>query len=251
MQKDLQVYLPYEKSLISQRFGANANYSYAADGLKGHTSYDWDPKYGTQVSNCVIDGYCYSVLNRDNPDPSKYRAVYLLVETQNGLYEVSYGHFSGIFAKEGKTYQPGDILGLVGNTGTVFSGDHEVSKTERLNGSRAGAHLHGPQIRPVKRVVKKAVGKKYLANSKGTYKKDGFFFEVINYYNGFNGCISLAQFSTETLASQWKIEQTIKTTIPIIEKELAALPVEEPARAEKLTLIEKLLQSLGKLLGLY
>lgn len=200
MKHTLEVYLPYAKSLITQRFGANANYSYARDGLKGHTAYDWGAVYGVAIPNCTSDAYCYSILNKDNPDPAQYRAVFTLVETETGIYEISYGHCSDIYAEVGQTYQVGDVLALVGNTGDVFDGNHEVTRQERLNGSRAGAHLHGPQIRVLRKDAKRQTGVTYIRDNTGYIKKDGMYLAVPNYTNGYNGCVSLAPFSTETLA---------------------------------------------------
>lgn len=216
----LQVYLPYSKKFITQRFGENANGSYARDGLKGHTAYDWGVAYGTPIPNCVANAYCYSLLNKDSADPSKYRAVCTLVETNDGVFEVSYGHCSKILAEVGKTYQVGEILANIGNTGDVFT-DHEITKAERLKGSKAGAHLHGPQIRAVKKVKKQTAGKQYLSDAFGIYKKDGFYYEISTYTNGYNGCINpYLPWSTETLASSYKapiVVEIVKNTSTALE----------------------------------
>lgn len=200
MEKSLQIYLPFPKAQISQRFGENATSYYASQGLKGHSSYDWMAMRGTPILNCVQDAYCYSLMNKDNSDMSKYRAVFTLVETETGIYEVSYGHLDQILAEEGKTYRAGDALGTMGNTGPVFVGDHEVTNAEKVKGSQMGVHLHGPQVRPVIRVKKVSRRKKYLTTSNGNLYLDGYYFEIEDYDNGYNGCISLAPFSTETLA---------------------------------------------------
>lgn len=200
MQKTLQVFLPYAKSYITQRFGENANPLYAGQGLKGHTAYDWGANYGTPIPCCTADSYCYSRMNEEAKDLSKYKAVFFLVETEAGIYEISYGHLSGFVAEVGKTYQVGDVIGFVGNTGPVFSSGVEVTEKQKEAGSHAGSHLHGPQIRPVKKVTKRATNKQYLVDAKGLLKKDGFYFEILDYENGYNGCVSLASFSTETPA---------------------------------------------------
>jgi hypothetical protein len=204
--KNLQVYLPYQKYFISQRFGENANISYSRDGLAGHTAYDWSIAYGTPIPNCTANAYCYSVMNKDSKDPSRYRAAFFLVETDTGIYEVSYGHMSTILAEPGTTYQVGETIGLVGNTGIVFTGSHEVTKEERLAGSHAGFHLHGPQLRPVKKSKTTKSNKVYLYDENGRYTdKDGMFYEVLDYNNGYNGCVNpFRPFSTETLATDYK-----------------------------------------------
>lgn len=251
MQKDLQIYLPFPKSLITQRFDVNANVSYARDGLKGHTAYDWGAEYGTPVPNCAPEAYCYSLLNKDNPDLMKYRAVFTLVETKNGIYEVSYGHFDHILAEVGKTYSVGEILGTVGNSGTVFSGDHEVTAQEKNEGSKAGAHLHGPQVRPVKKVTKTLKNKQYLSTGKGLLKRDGYFLEVINYKNGFNGCVSLAPFSTEKLATKKKTvaEERAEQLTKFADKIEAEIPsIPEPTRKLTQTALVRLREAIKGLL---
>lgn len=190
MKQKLELALPFPRSLITQAFGANANVSYERDGLKGHTSQDWGAAYGAPILNLADDAYCYSTMSKDNPDPSKYRAVFTLVETETGIYEISYGHCSEIYAVPGQTYKTGDVLALVGNTGTVFAGNHEVTKAERLAGSKAGAHLHGPQVRPVRKMKIRSSKKQYLSDGNGLLKIDGFYFEVLDYTNGYNGCVN-------------------------------------------------------------
>jgi hypothetical protein len=202
----LRVYLPAPKSLISQRFGDNANYSYSRDGLKGHTSYDWGMPWGAPIPNCVANAYCYSNMHLNDPILMDYRAVFFICESDDGkVYEVSYGHLSKHATVVGKTYQVGETIGYVGNTGDCFAGAHEVTEAEKRAGSHAGAHLHGPQLRPVKRVTRrtKSAGW-YLQDANGFLKINGFFFEILNYTNGYNGCVSLAPFSTETLASTYQ-----------------------------------------------
>lgn len=241
----LEVYLPYSKALITQRFGANANSLYAQNFLKGHTAYDWGAQYGTEIPNCVENAYCYSVMNKDSENLSKYRAVFMLVETESGVYEISYGHCSDIYAQVGSTYNVGDIIGRVGNTGACFVGQHEVTEDEKKLGSHAGAHLHGPQIRPVVKVTTLKQHAQYLKDEKGFLKIKGFYFEIPDYENGYNGCISLAPFSTETLAVKQSTPpkpplsaQTSGTITPVLNA-INQLPV-----AQRVSWLQKLLDIL-------
>lgn len=186
----MKIFLPFPTRFITQGFGENGNALYKKQGLKGHTSVDFDVPYGTPVP-CVHDNsYCYSVMNKDNKDPGKYRAVFTLVEEGEYVYEISYGHASDIFAVPGKTYNTGDILMNVGNTGPVFKGGKEVTVEARKKGSKEGAHLHGPQIRLCKKVPKVSFGKFCLTDANGVFKKDGFVYEVVDMGNGYNGCIA-------------------------------------------------------------
>jgi hypothetical protein len=202
MEKTLAVYLPYPKATIAQRFGANANPLYASQGLQGHTAYDWGVPWGTEIPNCVANAYCYSLMHVDDPVLMDYRAAFFIVETQTGVYEVSYGHLSEASAEVGKTYQVGDIIGKVGNTGACYVGQHLVTEAEKRAGSHAGAHLHGPQIRIL---AKTQFSNKYdryvtLADGSKFVDRAGYFYGIPGYNNGYNGCVSLAKFSTERLA---------------------------------------------------
>lgn len=202
MDKALQVYLPYAKNFIAQRFGENANSLYASQGLKGHTSFDWGVPWGTPIPNCTPNAYCYSLMHLDDPVLMDYRAIFFIVETETGLYEVSYGHVSHATAEVGKTYQVGDIIGNVGNTGACYVGQHLVTEAEKEAGSHAGAHLHGPQIRLLTKTKYSNMFDHYITLTDGNkyVDKAGYFYGVPGYDNGYNGCISLADFSTETLA---------------------------------------------------
>lgn len=250
MEKTLQVWLPYPKTLITQRFGDNANISYSRDGLKGHTAYDWGADWGAAIYNCTKDAYCYSLMHKDNPDPSLYRAVFMIVETEAGTYEISYGHCSEILAEVGKTYQVGDTIARVGNTGDVFVGEHEVTKAERLAGSHAGAHLHGPQIRPVRKVPAMNRARHYLSNENGPVYRDGFYYEVINFENGYNGCVSLRDFSTEQVADQYvppapaadPVTAEVIAEVPHVIEQIQTLPVQN--RSFFYTILQKILAAL-------
>ena len=216
----LELYLPAPLSAISQGFAENANVSYARDGLVGHSAIDWAVPYGDPIYNLAENAYCYSVMNRENPDLMRYRAVFTLVNADNGVSdwaEVSYGHLDQITATVGTTYYPGDVLGTCGNTGTVFSGKNEVTAAQKKAGSKAGAHLHGPQVRPVLRVTKRNPKRQYLSDGFGLLKKDGYYFEIVNYENGTNGCINPKPFFTKGLASEEaKKRESLKKQIGLL-----------------------------------
>lgn len=216
----LELYLPLPKELLGQPFGANENPLYAGQGLKGHTAQDWGFGYDQPVLNLANDAYCYSVMNKDNVDPMKYRAVFTLVPGDNGvsdLAEVSYGHAHNILAEVGRTYQPGEQLMTCGNTGDVYAFGVYVTREQKLAGSKAGAHLHGPQIRPVKRVTKRAAKQQYLTDANGYLKLDGNYFEVINYDNGYNGCIDAMPFYNGKVAGAAPVPPV---AIPVFSRDL-------------------------------
>lgn len=255
----LKVYLPYSKSTIVQRFGENANPLYAGQGLKGHTSYDWSVPYGSPIPNCVADSYCYSLMHKDDPVLMDYRAVFFIVETDDGkAYEISYGHLSKITAEVGKTYQPGDIIGFTGNTGPVFQGQHEVTEAEKDHGSTAGTHLHGPQVRVLQKTKYTGQFKDYVMDETGKpFMRNGYFYGIPDYDNGYNGCVSMAQYSTETLATDWKApvpvvdDPIIENGIQVAQKAVFAasgLP-EGPQRSSLLKNIADFLSGISRFLG--
>ena len=180
-------------SIIGQGFGANAVPIYSGQGLRGHTGIDFGANWGDPI-HCAVDSYCYSVMNRDNPNLMAYRAVFTLVDDGDVTYEVSYGHCSTIYAVPGKTYKVGDVLANVGNTGDVFAGINptgEVTEADKLAGSHAGAHLHF-QVRLLKKVaIKDATDPTvhYILDGNGIYSKDGYYYSVPNYNDGWNGCV--------------------------------------------------------------
>jgi len=217
----MELYLPFPLNSVTQRFGENATKYYEDHWMDGHTTYDWEQPYGTAVPFCAT-GVVYSVMNRDNPDPSRYRAVFQIVHDGPISYEVSYGHLDKIYAKVGQMAQAGQILGTEGNTGDVFASGRAVTKEERLNGSHAGAHLHGPQVRPCRRVKFTSQGKQYLSDGYGLYR-DGAanYYEVIDYENGFNGCIDPTPIFNGKLALTASPYKTISDAIAQISAALS------------------------------
>jgi murein DD-endopeptidase MepM/ murein hydrolase activator NlpD len=216
-----ELYNPFPFTSISQHFGANANESYAHGGLKGHTAIDWNVPFGTPLSACT-DAPVYSVMNRDNPDPERYRAVFQLVEKGDLAWEVSYGHLDKIYVRPGQFVAAGTIIGTVGNTGTVYSAGRYVTKEERLGGSKAGAHLHGPQVRPCRKVRFTVADKQYLADGNGILVRDGKYFEVIDYDNGFNGCVDPYPRFNGAMAKNAATIRSIREQIALIRAALSA-----------------------------
>lgn len=187
---------PFAKSTITQYFGDNATPLYATEGLTGHSGEDYGVPWGTPVPCAADNSYCYSTINKDNPDLSKYRTPCFIVEDSTGVYEIIYGHASDILAVPGKTYNIGDIVSRVGNTGEVYMGQHEVTSAEKLSPGHPGAHLHF-QVRLLTKVKKMSSGKQYVVDGNGILRKEGWFYEVVNYNNGLNGCINPEPFFVE------------------------------------------------------
>ena len=195
------LFKPFPDETVSQFFGGNENVYYKANELKGHPGMDFAVPWGTPIPQCCEGAYVYSLLNKDNPDLSKYRAVCTMWDDPNSdtSYEVIYGHCSDIESIPGTTPTVGTFLAMVGNTGPVYANGEEVSTAAKEAGSHQGAHLHF-QVRLCKRVKLTDATKQYIVDSNGIYQKDGWYYEVVNYSNGYNGCIDPQPFFHNILA---------------------------------------------------
>ncbi|HKQ06114.1 MAG TPA: M23 family metallopeptidase [Blastocatellia bacterium] len=175
---------------ISQRFGGNANPLYAGQGLKGHPGVDMAQGYNRSIT-ASHDGLVYKTFNKNNPDLSKYRAVCVLFQEDENWYELTYGHCNDIYASVGDMVSSGDLLASMGNTGDVFSQGLPVSPSPsvRLQPPYPGTHLHW-QLRKCVRTQSTQAGNQYLQAQDGGlfHDKDGYY-EVVDYENGYNGCI--------------------------------------------------------------
>lgn len=197
--KPINLYLPAPLTTITQGFGANENPSYHADGLKGHAGCDFGLPYGSPLYAC-IEGYVYSIMNKGAVDPSKYQAIYQLVDGTDGYaYEVSYGHLSAIKALPGDYVKVGQIIGSTGNSGPVYANGVAVTVAERLAGSHAGQHLHF-QVRKCRKVVSTIPSGHYLQSGDGILYEGGYYYEVLNWESGYNGCVNPADYWNNTLA---------------------------------------------------
>lgn len=175
---------------LTQPFAQNYNDSYKAWGLKGHTGIDYKQGFKKTIV-APVTGWVYSILNEHNPNTDKYRAVYQLVDDGEFVYEVSYGHIDSALCKEGDIVQAGQPIATEGNWGTCYSGGKLVTPEEKPSGK--GSHLHF-QIRKCIKVSKRSSKKKYIRNSEGYVKLDGQFIEIVDYDNGYNGCIDPTPF---------------------------------------------------------
>lgn len=182
----MKYYLPCPHSRITQGFGGNPEV-YAP--LKGHPAHDFEFAWDEEVP-FVANSYVYSKLNEGSKDPDKYTAVCTIVEEGGEVDEIIYGHPHLMPVEIGRMYSVGETAARAGNKGMVFSYGRRITKEEKLAGSTAGTHLH-LQRRPCKKVSQINKGKKYLRDANGNFKKDGFYYEILDYDNGYNGCANI------------------------------------------------------------
>lgn len=183
------------EGILTQPFGVNYNNSYASAGLKGHSGQDFCIGWKAPIK-ATVTGEVFSILNEHNPNTDKYRAVFQLVDDVEYSYEVSYGHIDSALCKEGEMVQVGQPIATEGNYGLCFTNGKQVTPEEKATGK--GSHLHF-QVRKLIRVPKRNKGKTYIRNSEGYVVRKGMYYEVFDYSNGFNGCISPDQFYSPTL----------------------------------------------------
>lgn len=182
----MKLIFPTQPSIINQPFNGNANPTYHNDGLLGHGAIDYAGTYGQNIF-AVCDSYIYSDLNFGQA-PDRYRAVCTLVDEGDIVYEIIYGHVIDSPFQIKTNVKQGEAIAHMGNFGNVWMGGHQVTNQERLDGSKAGTHLHF-QVRKCKRVAKRDYSKHYIKDSNSFVKLQGMFVEILNYDNGYNGCI--------------------------------------------------------------
>ena len=201
----MKLYYPFSKQrnfYKTQNYGLSNNDYYVDKGRAGHSGIDMASDHGSTIY-AACDGLVYSHINKDNPDLMQYRAVYQLVEENGVAYEVSYGHLGDIFVEPNTFIKKGTPIGTQSNTGTVFSGGKLVTLAMKKANSSAGSHLHF-QVRLCKEVEKtKTRGGDYLRTGLSYLQNEkGYFYEVVNYENGYSGAIDPAQFWTGEYAVQ-------------------------------------------------
>lgn len=179
---------------ISQKFGGNANTYYAENGLRGHPGTDIYKGYNAWIV-ASHDAYIYKIVNKNNPDLSRYRAVHTLFQDEGQYYELVYGHCNNIYANIGDTVVADSLLASMGNTGDVYSQGLPVPVSQRSKPPYPGTHLHW-QLRPVLLSKTAEADKQYLDTETPTGTRqdalyqdsNGNYYEIPDFGNGFNGC---------------------------------------------------------------
>jgi murein DD-endopeptidase MepM/ murein hydrolase activator NlpD len=178
------------QGILTQAFGKNANVSYKQSGLEGHTGEDYVLGWKKPIK-AVVDGEVYSTLNLKSTDTDRYRAIYQIVDLEEASYEVSYGHIDASLVSIGDMVHAGQIIATEGNFGLCYSGGKKVTPAQKKTGK--GSHLHF-QVRKCTRVKTRERGRTYLRNSKGYLKRNGFYYEVVDYDKGYSGCVNPSMF---------------------------------------------------------
>ena len=193
MTKDrVELWMPLKNAILTQEYYENANSWYKENNMLGHGGYDFVTYYDDVVL-LAESGYVYKIVNKD-ADISQFRAVFQLVELEDDYaVEICYGHANSILVGN-SYYKCGSPCITEGNTGNVFSDGRAVSVEAREKGSTAGTHLH-IQGRLCKKVKDFVNGFHYLSCQENAGKafrdSDGYLYRVVDFDNGYNGCIPL------------------------------------------------------------
>ena len=171
----------------------------------GHNGIDIVRSWGTELLS-VDNGIIADV----KQSPTGYGKHIRLIS--DGGFEFTYGHLSEIKVTLGQRVSRGDIVGLIGNTGFVVSGDTPFWK----NNPYAGTHLH-LGVRKVTRImdVLKPASLIYLSNTSDPYRCN-----VENYNNGTFGFLPLTAEDFETEVDTVKdITDTIAKVQEVADKQ--------------------------------
>lgn len=186
----------------AQGFGLNMNPLYAAAGQKGHTGVDDTCGYGSKIY-ALKKGMVYKIIDKDHPasDGSGYWGVFMLCQEPDGKWiEWQIGHCSKIYVKPGDFVEPWDFIGEEGNRGGVFSGGIQITKAMQDAGDKRGSHRHYNKkfLRPLTEEERDTFRGAYITEFSTSfpptlYQKDGKYYGVIDYYNGYNGSVDCAK----------------------------------------------------------
>ena len=179
------------KGRISSGFGA-----YESVRDKPHTGIDFVQGYRKSIIS-AHEGVVAELRNFTNPNSLVYKGISVIADTDQGLYELHYGHvLPGTFVKVGDLIPEGVMIAHEGNTGDMnFSGGQPV--TAELQAQGRGAHLHFG-LRPVVLDDTKITGEHYRP-----YKYQGKFVRCALKDNGYEGCINPTPYFYTPTYAQW------------------------------------------------
>lgn len=176
---------------ITQPFSANYNNSYLSSGLLGHPGVDYDGGYGVPVHSVFEQEYVYKVLTVNNPsnDGTGFTGVFTIVDNGIEVFEVLYGHGDPL-VQVGQIVHKGDVIMTEANHGKVYQNGVQITPEMQQAGDKRGAHVH-LQKRILRKDATVQPNTSYLTGLDGLmYCKDGFYFAIPFYKNGYSGCVN-------------------------------------------------------------
>lgn len=158
---------------ITQHFGNNKNALFY--GGFGHTGLDYFVPGGVGAYiHALGDGEVLNVLKVGSDPRTDYWELQVKWEHDGKIYKLGYGHIAGFCVEVGDKFKQGDIIAIQGNGGNVASNGVKVSKEDRLNGDKRGAHVHFS----VKEIDKNGGVKNWDKDSRGNINPYQFMAEI-------------------------------------------------------------------------
>lgn len=182
---------------IGQGFGGNATETYQQGGLLGHTGIDNFCGYGTPIYAYHDEAYVYKVLTKENPsnDGTGFTGIFCIIDNGIEVFEFLYGHCDPS-VKVGDIIKKGDLIGTEANNGEVYAGSGtkdsdfiRITLAMQKAGDHRGAHRHD-QKRILKKVKNWNSKDHFLSDVNASYFKDGYYYMIPYYNNGYNGCVN-------------------------------------------------------------
>lgn len=166
------IWAKFPKGDVTQFFGENPLlYSSLGIGLKAHNGIDIVRPYGEPLY-AIENGTVVDV--KESPDGYGRHIRLLCPVNERGIgNEWTYGHLASIAVKIGDEVKEGDLIGTMGNSGFVVSGNTPYWKYNPF----AGCHLH--------------LGKRLYKLDKNGWKwnRKAPAIETLNYDNGYLGSV--------------------------------------------------------------
>ena len=110
---------PFEPKFITGRFGTLSEFR-RKNGMQPHSGVDWARPEGTPIPS-VANG---TIVLQQWSDVLGNVSVLRVMGKDKALYYVGFCHLKAEGLKVGTKVKEGDVIGLVGNTGSASSGAH-------------------------------------------------------------------------------------------------------------------------------
>lgn len=121
---------PFEPKFITGRFGTLSEFR-RARGMQPHSGVDWARPEGTPIPS-IVNG---TIVLQQWSDVLGNVSVLRVMGKDKALYYVGFCHLKAQGLKVGTKVKEGDVIGLVGNTGSASSGAHlHLTVSKELKG---------------------------------------------------------------------------------------------------------------------
>lgn len=121
---------PFEPKFITGRFGTLSEFR-KKNGMQPHSGVDWARPEGTPIPS-IANG---TIVLQQWSDVLGNVSVLRVMGKDKALYYIGFCHLKAEGLKVGTKVKEGDVVGLVGNTGSASSGAHlHLTVSKELKG---------------------------------------------------------------------------------------------------------------------